>query len=490
MKKCALTLALASCLLAAPASAQWKIGEEFFSRQDVERAKTLWVVGSEVLNPDHIPDISLALRQSYGVIDDERLAGYLGGIISRLQSSWHEAPVPARVFVTPDPAYRAFASDGGIVVAAGMFNSMESEDEVAALLAHEYAHLLLGHNDSSILQMLTRKFSGTAEVYLSMRHGDFRGDPSTELVRDLMARQLVAEGVQAGLAPARSRRDENSADALAVDLLVAAGYNPMGMITMLERMQVWEAREQERQEETGHRQATLQTVITAHATSTHIGRSAKGSGNELLAAGIEGAFSALTKGLRSVRRRHDTPEKRVGNVLDHLDDAHPDHERPALSPLPWSGDSHVAGLLAAVEDVNRLAGVLEQNDTASTRSLAAQVRQGPASSMAYARQLLLHELRGPTQEWDAAAMRELQQPDSLFQTHFMVLGRLADRSSRNAEEALEISRRSLDDSDELLPYSIRIHRRTGNRDRVAQHVLRCQATGKEGLQQMCQMAMP
>lgn len=492
MTRCAVVLVLAACLLAPQAAhAQWKIGGETISRQDIERAKTLWVVGSEVFNPDEIPDISRALRQTYGVVDDERLGSHLNGIVSRLQSSWHEAPVPVRVFVTPDPAYRAFATgDGGIVIAAGMLNSMESEDEVAALLAHEYAHLLLGHDASSVLQMISRKFSGAAEVYLGMRHGEFQGDPSTALVRDLMARQVVAESVQTGLAPARSRRDENSADALAVDLLVAAGYNPVGMVTMLERMQVWEAREQERKEENEHRQATLQAVVTAHATSTKIGGSSQDSRNKLIATGIEGAFGAIGRGIKRLRRAHDTAEKRVDNVLDHLDSAHPDHERPALAPLPWAGDTRVASLLAAVEEVDQLARTLEQNDAAHAAPLAERVRLGPASSTAYARQLLLHALRSPAREWDAVAMRELQQPDSLFQTHFMVLDRLADRRSQNAVEALEISRQSLDNSDELLPYSIRIHRRSGNREHVDQDALRCRATGKEGLQQMCQMAMP
>lgn len=488
--RCSLiALAIATCLMAPiAAQAQWKIGDRTITADDIATARQLWIVGSEVLNPDEVPDTFDALRQSYGVMGDAHLDGHLNRILSHLQSSWHEAPVPARVYVSPDPAFRAFATaDGGIIVAAGMLASMESEDEVAALLAHEYAHLLLNHNAPTVLESLARRFSGAAEVYLNQRHGMPEGDPSTRLVRDLMARHVVAEGMQTAMAPARSRRDENSADALAIDLLVAAGYSPVGMADMLGRMETWEAQLQAQRQEHEHRQTTLQTVITAHATGTRIGVEAQGMGKQMLGEAVNTAFSALGRGMQRLRRQHDAPAVRLDNVLDHLDRAHPDHERPELRPLPWAGDSHVSGLLAEVSQVHELNRVIEQDGASAAVPLAARVRRGPAAAIPFARMSLLRlQLNGPMRNWEDTAVQELQQPDSLYQTHFMVLDELGDASASRAVQALDVSRQSLGDSKLLLPHAVHLYTRAGDRERASEAALRCHATGDEDLQRSCQ----
>ena len=489
MRRTALALATAACLLLPPATqAQWKIGDRTITREDIATARQLWIVGSEVLNPDQVPDTFDALRQSYGVVGDEHLDTHLNQILTRLQSSWHEAPVAARVYVSPDPAFRAFATvDGGIIVAAGVLDSMQSEDEVAALLAHEYAHLLLDHNAPTVLESLARRFSGAAEVYLNQRHGMPKGDPSTRLVRDLVARHVLAESMQTAMAPARSRRDENSADALAVDLLVAAGYSPAGMADMLGRMEAWEAQLTAQREEHEHRQTLLQTVVTAHATGSRIGVEAQGTGKQMLGEVVNTAFSALGRGMQRLRRQHDSPAVRLDNVLDHLDRAHPDREHPELRPLPWAGDARVQGLLAQVSQVHQLNRTIEHDGMRAAAPLAEQVRSGPAAAIPYARMSLLRlQLSGPARNWEDHALQELQQPDSLYQTHFMVLDELGDASTARAVEALEISRRSLGDSNLLLPHSVRLYQRAGKRERASEYALRCNASGDEQLQQACQ----
>lgn len=489
MRHAALAFAIAACL-AAPlaAQAQWKIGDRTISRDDIATARQLWIVGSEVLNPDEVPDTFDALRQSYGVMGDEHLDAHLNQVLSRLQSSWHEAPVSARVYVSPDPAFRAFATvDGGIIVAAGMLASMESEDELAALLAHEYAHLLLNHNAPTVLESLARRFSGAAEVYLNQRHGMPEGDPSTRLVRDLMARHVVAESMQTAMAPARSRRDENSADALAIDLMIAAGYSPVGMADMLGRMESWEAHLAAQQEEHEQRQTTLQTVVTAHVTGGRIGVESRESRKQMLGNAVGGVFSAFERGVQRWRRQHDAPSVRLDNVLDHLDNAHPDHDRPEIRPLPWAGDARVEGLLAEVSQVHQLNRTIEQQGIRAAEPLADRVRRGPAAAIPFARMSLLRlQLNGSVRSWEDDAVTELREPDSLYQTHFMVLDRFGDSSTKRAVEALEVSRQSLGDSRHLLPHSVHLYTRAGDRERANEYALRCHATGDEDLQRTCQ----
>ncbi|MEN1972504.1 M48 family metalloprotease [Luteimonas sp. MJ204] len=483
----AFALALAACLLLpVAAQAQWKIGGKTITRDQMAQARALWITGSEVLNPQEIPDTWQAMRQTYGVLGNEQLDAQLNGVLERLQSTWHEPPPPARVYATPDPAFRAFATtDGGIIIAAGMLASMESEDELAALIAHEYAHLLLGHNAPSLLETTALKFGGVADTYLGMRHGALRGDPSQALVRDMLARHLVAEGMQTALAPARSRKDETSADALAADLLLAAGYSPVGLADMLGRMEAWEARLQATREEQEQRQTSLQVVLTAHATDSRMDGTARGDRNQLIAAGLGDAFNKLGQGIKRLRRQHDTADLRLDKVLAHLDKAHPDHDRPELRPLPWAGNAGIASLLSGVDEVHQLMRQVEEGDSGAATATAARVRSGPAANTPYARSALLFLPDNRRRDWEASAVAELTRPDSLYRTHFMALDRMAESSSQRALEALEVSRASLGDTDELLPHSVRLNRKAGKRDAASDYALRCQATGDEALQRAC-----
>ena len=172
-------------------------------------------------------------------------------------------------------------------------------------------------------------------------------------------------------------------------------------------------------------------------------------------------------------------------------------DAPVLEPLPgetplWR-DTQVTALFAAEQDL----GPLQQDLRRTFRldelpphriePLADRVRRGPAAAIPFARMSLLRlQLNGSVRSWEDDAVTELREPDSLYQTHFMVLDRFGDSSTKRAVEALEVSRQSLGDSRHLLPHSVHLYTRAGDRERANEYALRCHATGDEDLQRTCQ----
>lgn len=77
--------------------------------------------------------------------DDPLLAGYLASLVQRIAPAVAGGPVP-RVHVLRDPTLAAFASpDGRVFVHAGLLAAVETEAQLALVLARELAHVFQRH---------------------------------------------------------------------------------------------------------------------------------------------------------------------------------------------------------------------------------------------------------------------------------------------------------------------------------------------------------
>jgi len=104
----------------------------------------------------------------------------------------------------------AFATPGGhIFVTRGLIGAAKTEDALAAVLAHELAHIQLRHGMRAI------QSNRDAEDWV--RQFMFPGAG------------IITERINAGF----SHSQEFDADITAISLLAAAGYNPQGLIDML-----------------------------------------------------------------------------------------------------------------------------------------------------------------------------------------------------------------------------------------------------------------
>lgn len=141
--------------------------------------------------------------------------------VGRSLAAVSERPeLPWQYTLLDDPQVNAFALPGGFVyVTRGLLAHLENTDELAAVLAHETAHVTARHGVVQLRKQATaRRSVGIFRVI----------DPNLRHIGGLAART-------AGLALlAYSREDENEADDLAIRYVQAGGYHREALVRVFE----------------------------------------------------------------------------------------------------------------------------------------------------------------------------------------------------------------------------------------------------------------
>jgi predicted Zn-dependent protease len=133
--------------------------------------------------------------------------------------------------IVDTPEINAFAAPGGyIFITAGMLRLAGNEDDLAAILAHEMAHVVRGHGVRVIKKARRmRVYKMMASEAAAGAFGDYNAAAQflTQAVSDIIG-TLVTSGY--------SRKLELEADWRAVRILAAAGYDPRGLYRILSVM--------------------------------------------------------------------------------------------------------------------------------------------------------------------------------------------------------------------------------------------------------------
>jgi len=123
----------------------------------------------------------------------------------------------------------AFATSGGhIFVTRGLIAAARTEDALAAVIAHEIAHIQLQHGIKAIKNS---RFLNAVVVTGVSTAGAATGMNVNELTATF--NETVGEFVQTLINNGYSQTQEFEADNTAMSLLAGAGYNPSGLIDML-----------------------------------------------------------------------------------------------------------------------------------------------------------------------------------------------------------------------------------------------------------------
>jgi Zn-dependent protease with chaperone function len=115
----------------------------------------------------------------------------------------------------------AFSIPGGyIYVTYELFDFIQSNDELAGILAHEIAHVIHNH-------ALKQTRDNTKFTLLTILAVLLTREPDVAVLGKLTTITLLNQ---------YSREYEEEADLTAINLLVKAGYDPVGFLTFLERL--------------------------------------------------------------------------------------------------------------------------------------------------------------------------------------------------------------------------------------------------------------
>ncbi len=148
-------------------------------------------------------------------------------LVRALPPAWRQQPWDVAVFQDNEP--NAFALPGGKVgVNSGIFAVARTQDQLAAVLAHEIGHVLSRHHDERITRQMQAQLGlGVVGAVAGARYG--------EGVADGVVRGGSAVA-QAGFLLPNSRVQETEADVVGQRLMAEAGFDPRQAVVLWQNM--------------------------------------------------------------------------------------------------------------------------------------------------------------------------------------------------------------------------------------------------------------
>lgn len=181
--------------------------------------------------------VAAQILERYRVVQDSRIMEYVN-LVGNAMALASDVPYTYGGYhfaVLDTSEVNAFSCPGGIVfVTRGMLSRAGNEEELAAILAHEIAHV----NNRDGIQAIQQ--SRWVEV-VSMLGGEaVKGKEGINKLT-LLFEGSVNDVVRTLIVNGYSQDQERAADASALNFLNRAGYDPIGLADYLERL----SREQE-----------------------------------------------------------------------------------------------------------------------------------------------------------------------------------------------------------------------------------------------------
>ncbi|MCE7914099.1 MAG: M48 family peptidase [Nitrosomonas sp. PRO4] len=131
------------------------------------------------------------------------------------------------VVVFEDKTLNAFALPGNkIGVHTGLVDLVDNQDQLASVIGHEIGHVLARHSNERMSQKLGAQMGVSLIAAVAA--------PQTALGQTALG--LLGVGAQYGLIMPFSRLHESEADAIGIELMAKAGFNPAESITLWQKM--------------------------------------------------------------------------------------------------------------------------------------------------------------------------------------------------------------------------------------------------------------
>lgn len=161
-------------------------------------------------------------RNKLPVVEDPELNSWIRSIGNRLAN---KAPTHNKLYflLVKDPEVNAFATPGGVIVInTGLILQSDSESEVAAVVAHEIAHITQNHISRMIAKSKSNVLGTGAAILAGLAAGSQNPEAGSAIISTAIAAQQHKQ-------LAFSRAMEGEADRVGIRILASAGFKAEGM---------------------------------------------------------------------------------------------------------------------------------------------------------------------------------------------------------------------------------------------------------------------
>ena len=216
----------------------WLVCSSIVSAQQAPQLPEMGSTTTRVLSPEDertfARDVERYFRAVGVLIEDPIIVDYMEDMGYRLVSHSSRNRGDFRFFVLRDPSINAFAAPAGVIgLFSGLILLAENESEVAGVVAHEIAHVTQDHLARAVeAQQQTALPTMLASLGLAIAAGlSGSGDAAGAIM-------LSGMGLATQFQINHTRQSEAEADRVGIGLLARAGYDPNGMASFFERLNV------------------------------------------------------------------------------------------------------------------------------------------------------------------------------------------------------------------------------------------------------------
>lgn len=161
---------------------------------------------------------------------DKNIQQYVTCIARKIIPHVKDNPDPKKweVQVFEDTQANAFALPGNkIGVYTGLLKYAKNQDQLAAVMGHEVAHVISGHSNERVSsQMATQAGLSLATIALGVSQSENNG----------LILAGLGLGAQYGIILPFSRKHETEADLIGLNLIAQAGFNPAESVPLWQNM--------------------------------------------------------------------------------------------------------------------------------------------------------------------------------------------------------------------------------------------------------------
>jgi predicted Zn-dependent protease len=171
---------------------------------------------------------------------DDNLQRYINRVGRWVASQSARPDLPWSFGVLDSPTINAFAAPGGkVFVSVGLMKRLKSEAELAGVLAHEVAHVALKHQVQAIQAAkkagMVKDFA-QEEANKRIARTSAGGNPLTGALATAAAGEAIELMKNGVLLRPLDRALEYDADRLGVVLATRSGYDPYGLVAVMQML--------------------------------------------------------------------------------------------------------------------------------------------------------------------------------------------------------------------------------------------------------------
>ncbi|HEY3811701.1 MAG TPA: M48 family metalloprotease [Caulobacteraceae bacterium] len=435
----------------------------------------------------------------------------ISAMVAKLDAGWPYAKAePPQVHVIGLDFYNAYSlPDNSIVVAFGLLEQAQSDDEVAFILAHELGHLRLGH--------FAKGAREARQAHLTSRMGELFviGSAASAGVSNLRSGGNGVDAFNATAAerasatndflhfinssqPQHSRAEEDEADSIGYDLATLAGYSAdTASAKVFDTIQADAVkREAETKEEQSQFDQDLKSAVSPAAMQSLIGGSRPSTGDLLRTAGSLAQSVGRSRGSSDDEPKHRAPEERKKGIAQYSADAYPQGAPLRDEQTSWlqsvRGAPEYAQAKVTVAAVYRAMKARAAGDYPGAKAAITEAKRTSfgAAPVVLNEDARLHDDMGDGDGSDRLFRQAHQNPDQSIQGYVDHVRMLWRRGvNRPADEIISAGIRRFDNDEKpFMSLQIAVAKQAGRDDDVSSLLRRCQDYGDDALMRDCNLA--